>query len=249
MRSQTDGYAYVPPAAIADDRAIMTDADECRHLIRVVRKRRGDRVTFVDGAGWVYDGEIERVEPGAVLLHPIVRRRDETEPRVRIGLAPALIKGNRLDFVVEKATELGVDRIIPMRTARTVVDHDAAGGEARRARWQRLALSAMKQSLRSWLPPVAPVTGFADVIASASQYDLALIAWEGETDRGIASVLAERPRPNRVLLLIGPEGGFDEAEVADASRAQVYPVSLGRRRLRAETANLVALTVLMAALE
>lgn len=243
-----NGYCYVPPEAIVDDRAVLTDGEEYRHLVRVLRKRPGDRVTFVDGTGWVYDGEIEQVGPAAVGLR-VTRRRDETEPDVRVTLAPALLKGNRLDFVIEKATEIGVDGIVPMRTARTIVEQDAASGEARRARWQRLALSAMKQSLRSWLPPVAPVAEFSEVIARASAYDLAVIAWEGETLDGIPAALADRPRPRRVLVLVGPEGGFDRTEVDAARHAQVSPVSLGARRLRADTASLVALTVLMTALE
>lgn len=243
---QQEEYFYIPPGAIAQDHAIMTDRDECRHVTLALRKKPGDTVTFVDGEGWLYDGVIDRVDKKRIRIGSVIRRRDETEPRVRVTLAPALIKGVRLDTVVEKATELGVDEIRPMRTARTIVNPGAS--DSRQARWERIALSAMKQSLRSRLPVVWPVTAFHEVAQSAQAYDLALIAWEEERNRGLETITATDAPPQRVLLLIGPEGGFESDEIAAAHQAGIHPVSFGRRRFRADTASLVAVTLLMAAL-
>jgi 16S rRNA (uracil1498-N3)-methyltransferase len=226
----------------------MQDPDECRHLTRVLRKRPGDPVTFVDGKGWIYRGVIERLEPSVVHIGSVTRRPDDTGSGVRVTLAPALLKGPRLDGVVEKATELGVAGIMPMRTARTVVDRTTAGRDYRRERWQRIALSAMKQSLRARLPCITPVSDFDTVIRQAGGYDFALIAWEEEEQAGLKAIVAGRPLPSTVLVMVGPEGGFTAGEMVLAREANVHPVSLGRRRFRADTACIVMITLLMSAL-
>lgn len=244
--SQRTEYFYIPPKAVADDHALMTNRDERRHLIRVLRRRTGDGITFVDGEGQVYDGVIEKITPDAVRIGSVTCRRDDTEPLARVTLAPALIKGARLDTVVEKTTEIGIDEILPMRTARTIVGPDVS--TTRHERWQRIAMSAMKQSLRSRLPVVQPVLAFHEVIQRAAAYDLALIAWEEESIDGLEAVLTQGSQPDRVLLLIGPEGGFDAEEIVAAREHRIHPVSFGRRRFRADTASIIAVTVLMAAL-
>ena len=142
-----------------------------------------------------------------------------------------------------------------MRSARTVAGGRPAGGPAggpagqRLDRWRRIALSAMKQSLRARLPRIEPVTSMGDVVGTASSYDLALIAWEEEGERrpGLAAGLDATAR--RVLLMIGPEGGFAGEEIAMAREAGMVTVSLGRSRLRSDTAAIAGLALLMAALD
>lgn len=244
-------FSYVPPDRIRGNSAFITDKDEQHHLARALRKKPGDAVQFVDGEGWIYEGVLVRMKP-EIEVEIRDRRRDSETESPEVTLAPALLKGPRLDTVVEKATELGVAAILPMRSARTVAGGDGPSGQ-RLDRWRRIALSAMKQSLRARLPRIEPVTDLEDVVSSTSSYDLALIAWEEEEERrpGLASGLASGldAKARRVLLMIGPEGGFAGEEIAMAREAGMVTVSLGRSRLRSDTAAIAGLALLMAALE
>ncbi len=246
QQSHRDTYFYISPNAIGEHYALMTDRDERRHLLRTLRKRVGDPVTFVDGAGCVYDGVIERIDPDQIRIGVTSRELDADEPSVRVTLAPALLKGSRLDTVVEKVTELGVDEIWPVHTARTIIN--AGGSTAKIDRWQRIAMSAMKQSLRSRLTIVRPVQDFHAAIVHAKKYDLALIAWEKETQNGLETIKDLHEQADRVLLFIGPEGGFEIDEIEAARDVGIHSVSIGRRRFRADTAGIVAVTLLMTTL-
>ncbi len=243
-------FSYVPPERITGNAAFVSDKDEQHHLARALRKKPGDAVHFVDGEGWIYDGVLVRLKP-EIEIEIRDRRRDRETESPEVTLAPSLLKGTRLDTVVEKATELGVSAILPMRSARTVAGGRPAGGPAgqRLDRWRRIALSAMKQSLRARLPRIEPVTSMEDVVGTASSYDLALIAWEDEGKRrpGLAAGLDAKAR--RVLLMIGPEGGFAGEEIAMARESGMVTVSLGRSRLRSDTAAIAGLALIMAALD
>ncbi|MCY4545043.1 MAG: RsmE family RNA methyltransferase [Gemmatimonadetes bacterium] len=240
-------FSYVPPDRIVGNSAFVPDGDERNHLARALRKKPGDSVHFVDGEGWIYEGVLIRMKP-EVEIEILGRRRDGEGGSAEVTLVPSLLKGPRLDTVVEKATELGVAGIIPMRSSRTVAGGGEPGGQ-RLERWRRIALSAMKQSLRARLPRIDPVMSLQEVVGTASSYDLALIASEEERGRGpaLASGLVSEAR--RVLLMIGPEGGFAREELDLAREAGMQSVSLGRSRLRADTASIAGLALLMAALD
>lgn len=240
-------FSYVPPEHITENSAFVTDEDEQHHLARALRRKPGDAVQFVDGEGWIYDGVLVRMKP-EIEIEIRDRRRDRKTEAPEVTLAPSLLKGPRLDAVVEKATELGVSAILPMRSARTVAGGGGPAGQ-RLNRWRRIALSAMKQSLRARLPRIEPVANMGDVVGTAASYDLALIAWEEEGERcpGLAAGLDAKAM--RVLLMIGPEGGFAGEEIAMAREAGMVTVSLGRARLRSDTAAIAGLALLMAALD
>lgn len=239
-------FSYVPPEGITGNSAFVADKDEQRHLARALRKKPGDAVQFVDGEGWIYDGVLVSLKPDMV-IEIRDRRRDRETESPEVTLAPSLLKGTRLDAVVEKATELGVAVVLPMRSARTVAGGGLSG--QRLDRWRRIAQSAMKQSQRARLPRIEPVMSIKDVVGTASSYDVALIAWEeqGERRPGLATGLGGKAR--RVLLMIGPEGGFTAEEIAMAREAGMVTVSLGRSRLRSDTAAIAGLALLMASLD
>lgn len=240
-------YSYVPPERISGNAAFVSDADERNHLARALRKKPGDAVQFVDGEGWIYDGVLVRMKP-EIEIEILDRRRHSETESPEVTLAPSLLKGTRLDLVVEKATELGVVAILPMRSARTVAGGGEPGGQ-RLERWRRIARSAMKQSLRARLPRIAPVVSLGDIVGTASSYDLALIAWEEERERSPALARDLDPEARRVLLMVGPEGGFAREEIAIARETGMKTVSLGRARLRSDTASIAGLALLMAALD
>jgi len=240
-------FSYVPPDRIVGNSAFIPDGDERNHLARALRKKPGDSVHFVDGVGWIYEGVLIRMKP-EVEIEILDRRKDGEAESAEVTLVPSLLKGSRLDAVVEKATELGVAGIIPMRSSRTVAGGGEPGGQ-RLERWRRIALSAMKQSLRARLPRIVPVMSLQEVVGAASSYDLALIASEEERGRGPALASGLVAEARRVLLMIGPEGGFTREELDLAREAGMQSVSLGRARLRADTASIAGLALLMAALD
>ncbi len=215
---------------------------ELHHLRDLVRLDAGARVILIDPAGGgEFAGRVRSVTRERATIEidaPMVARA-----RVPIILAMALIRGPRMDFIVEKAVELGASEIWPIVAARSRMP---AIGAERLRRWNRLSAAAAKQSLAPAVPPVTMPRGFAELVAAPSPDATALICVPGA--RSMIAVLGEA-RPRRLILLCGPEGGFDEAELAAAERAGFIASGLGASRLRSETAALAALAVAAAALE
>jgi len=221
---------------------------------------RAPEAYAVQGQEWVV--EVARIG-GQVLYGTIVATyRQAVEPGVRVTVGQALLKGDKFDLVIQKCTELGCLDIVPLATRRSEVRLEAQRAEKRRARWQRIAREAAEQSRRTHQPLVHPVMElgrFLEALApERSQGELRLVAWERETQRGLREVMERlagaRPPAGdttpvgglrRVVLLIGPEGGLEEGEVELAVRAGFVPVSLGPRVLRAETASIAALTMVL----
>jgi 16S rRNA (uracil1498-N3)-methyltransferase len=224
---------FVHPEDITGDRLVFK-GDENRHLVRVLRKKTGDAVSAVDGRGRAYDVLIMKIGKGETTAEITGVREGTGEWDADLTLAQGLIKGNRFDWLVEKASEMGVSRIVPVSTANSVLK---ALTPHRITRLQKIALSAMKQSGRSVLPRVEAVTSFRDLLESSREYDVKVIAHPVSEAGPGASI----PTGCRILCLVGPEGGFESAEVEEALGSGFHPVSLGPSRLRAETAGIVIL--------
>ena len=216
---------------------------ELEHMRKVLRLGPGDRVTLFDDEGWEHEGVIRSYTDGRGEIKILNSCRPERESAVRITLAQAVGKGDKLDWVVEKATELGVAVIAPFLCKRTVPKLDGAAREKRASRWQRIALSAAKQSGRVRVPEILDVMDFSDLTRRPWPCDLKLIFWEKETARGLARLREEKARLDSLLLVIGPEGGFTPEEVAEAEQGGIQSVSMGRRILRTETAAVAALSL------
>ena len=235
-------YFYAPPENFSAHTVTLT-GDEHRHLVTVLRHKAGDRVTVVDGAGIAaIDSEIVAVGRTATHLKIHKRVRHRGEPFVHITLAPAIPKGSRFDWLVEKATEIGVSAFVPLLCKRGEV----LAGAGKIERWRHLAKAAMKQSCRSVWPAVSAPLRFADLCEKARGYNLALLAHENGGDP-----LQERSQdlpPRQVLLVIGPEGGFDESELALARESGFAFLGMGPRRLRSDTAAVVAVVKVLSAL-
>lgn len=221
-------FFYAPPRSI-EGGVIRIDGDEFTHLSHVMRRTPGDIIGVADGQGTAYTAEIAAIEKRMAVCtvrttHPMLR-----ESPVRVTLAAALLKNpSRYDFLIEKATEIGVSAVIPLITERTIPRH------ARTDRWQKLALAAMKQSGRCVLPAVHAPLAFSDLVERSDTFaDRRWIfhedAGEGTTAEGGAH-----------LVIIGPEGGFTDAEVARAATNGCAAIRLGPRRLRSETAAIAA---------
>jgi 16S rRNA (uracil1498-N3)-methyltransferase len=233
---------FVPATRIADGRARLTPAD-VRHL-RALRLAGGSRLTVVDDRGREHDAVVVRLGPrGAELEIRAARPGGCVTAGPPIVLLAGVLKGARMDVLVEKATELGVSRIVPVVTRFTVARprEDARG---RFERWRRIAIAATTQCGRPSVPAIASPTSFGAALDAELGTDaLGILFWEERRRMPLARIRADRPAPATLVVAVGPEGGFAASEVNDA-RARGFAVSgLGPRLLRAETAAIVALAL------
>jgi len=239
---------YFIPAGQWSERTVRITGSDARHLSAVLRARPGERIIAADGLGRAAVAVITRVSPDEVvagLEQPIA---ESGEPAVRVTVAQGLPKGDKMETVIRKGTEVGAVRFIPFVSRRTVVQLDERKEEKRLERWTRIAKEAAEQAHRGIVPEVAPVTGWRQLLDSAGRYAAAFICYEKEEAlqfrRHLAALKSRAPAPD-ILLIVGPEGGFAEEEALEAEAAGCLPVSLGRRVLRTETAALVALSCIL----
>ena len=239
----------VPPKQIRGSTITLDDPQELHHLRAVLRLKPGDRLICFDGQGSEYLGTIDRQTSQQVVIRIENQLRLSTEQDpLTLWLVQALPKSARFDWVVQKATELGVSRISPLITQRTIVRPSSAGAEAKRTRWQRIAQAAAKQCRRATIPTVDAPRRFEEVVTAFSSDSLVLIPTLESSTIPIGQVLKAASRVTEVVILIGPEGDFTADEVALAKAHGAQPVSLGPLTLRAETAALASLAVVRYAL-
>ena len=223
-------------------------ADDARKLATVLRKRSGDRVQVVDSGGVAFGAtlDVERPDGHAARVRATLDERldrGDVETALRVTIAQAVPKGQKMDLVVEKATELGAHAIVPVRSAR-VIGHDTSAGKVER--WRRIAKSAAQQSGRLRVPGVADVHDWDALLATFVHYDRVFVPWELAESAPLRDVFErELGGAGGVLVVIGPEGGFSADEVERARSAGALAISLGRRILRTETAALVVLAALL----
>ena len=226
-------------AALGNGAGLELAGEQARYLGRVLRARVGDRISVFNGDDGEWSAEILAITKGTVRLALIGPVPNEAESPLKVHLVQGISRGERMDFVVQKATELGVKRITPVLTDYGVVRLDGRRAEKRRVHWQRIAESACEQCGRVRPPlvdaPIALNRWFGEFSGDSTQYVL---------QPGAGKPLDDNQAPTtKVCLLIGPEGGFSDREYGDAAAAGFDAVSLGPRVLRTETAAVTALTI------
>ena len=232
---------FVPPGAV-EGVEVSLPPHLARRLSSVLRLKRGDRVVLADGRGRDYEAEITALTPRSGTAAVVVERPSPPEPRVELVLYQSLVRAQCFELVLEKGTELGVARFVPLVGGRAQVK--AEGGSQRAERWRRIVTEAAEQCGRGRIPAVERPVEFAQAVRSAP--GLRILPWEGERSRSLRAALrATRPKPKAVSLFIGPEGGFSAEEAALAREAGCVAVSLGRRILRSETAGIVVAALVM----
>jgi 16S rRNA (uracil1498-N3)-methyltransferase len=238
---------FVPPETLAQSPIVLT-GELAHQLGRVLRLRPGDEIVLLDGAGAACRARLERLTALQVIATPLEYWRPNTEPRVEITLYQALPKAKRWDWVLQKATELGVSAIVPLLT-RHVVAHPGERDEHKLTRWRQIVREAAEQSGRARLPEVWPVTPWEAACLPPPPGTLSLIAALSPTAGPLSVILGELASPPAaVRLYIGPEGDFAPDELALAQEVGIQPITLGPRVLRTETAPIVALSALLYAL-
>lgn len=219
---------------------VQIDGTDAHRILHVLRLRQGDRIEIIDSATHAFEAEI--VESDGVRARLLGEAAQRDQRTVRIDVAQALPKAQKMDYVVEKATELGAVAILPFVSERGVAREASA---ARLSRWRRIARSASEQSGRRDVPAVTAPLTFDELLARFCAYDLVLFAWENVDLQPFRLRLRDLLRDARnILVVVGPEGGFshDEAEAAHSAGAEL--VSLGPNILRTETAALVLIAIL-----
>ena len=236
---------YVKPQHVRGDQLRLVD-EEVHHLTRVMRKQPGDLVWAVDGLGTAYQISIVSVSKNEVLGHIVKTRRRIGEPVAEITLAQGILKGDRFDFLVEKATEIGVRKIIPVFSEKS----EAVAGPQKITRWTRVAMAAMKQSGRCLLPEITEAAALDRVLIMGSNYHQRIIAHQGKGSLSGSLIRKNKGSllTQKILMVIGPAGGFSDKEVRLARENGFQPVGLGPRRLRSETAGIVLSTIVLSQL-
>jgi len=210
------------------------------HIARVLRLRAGDALTLFNGRGGEYGGSVAQIRRDTVLVSVLERREAERESPFQLTLAQGISRGERMDWVVQKATELGVSRVVPLFTERSVVQLDERQASRKLQHWRSIAIAACEQSGRNRLPEISQPVGLYDLLAPPTPGGVALLL-SPTASRRMADLSTAG---SGATVLIGPEGGLAEVEQEAAIKAGYMPVRLGPRVLRTETAAVCALTVL-----
>lgn len=213
--------------------------EDVSHISKVLRMSAGEEIVVCDGEGNDYNAVITSISKTEVVAEIIGKYICDAEPCVNVTLYQALPKQGKMEYIIQKTTELGINKIVPVYTKRCVVKPSD-----KTERWQKVAESAAKQSGRGIIPEILPTVSFNEAVEQMKDFDLALMPYECEEDGKLKNVLKSCEYKN-ISIFIGPEGGFDLKEVEDAKNLGVKTVTLGKRILRTETAASAVLPIIM----
>lgn len=218
--------------------------EDAHHITKVLRMKIDEQLVICDCQGNDYICKIESLQKDCVCCKIIETVKSLGEAKADVALYMALPKGDKMDFIIQKAVELGAKKIVPYIAKRSVSRPDEKSMRKKCDRWRKIAKEAAMQSGRGIIPEVCDVINYKDAVKQAGKYQFSLFLYENEQDTSIKSVLSGKEILSAALI-IGPEGGFDESEVKIAIDNNMQSVSLGKRILRCETAPLVALSIVM----
>lgn len=234
---------FVNKEKIEENRIIIDGAD-AHHIARSLRMAEGDKTVVCDGEGKEYLCRLVRIRDEECVCDIVEEKESASESPISITLCMAYPKGDKLETVIQKAVELGADRIIPFESSRCIKRPKAEKAEKQTARLQRIAEEAAKQCGRAKIPTVSQATSYKAMLDEATDSALALLCYESEEGLTIKSVLSGKKAPASISVIVGSEGGFSAEEVAEAKAAGCISVSLGERILRCETAPSYALAAI-----
>lgn len=235
---------FVEPSQIGEKEIVITGPD-VNHIRNVLRMRAGEELLAADGQGSEYRCILRELQDSEIRAEICRKLSGSAELPSRITLFQGLPKSDKMDLIIQKCVELGVFRIVPVTTKRTVVKLDAKKEESRRKRWTAVSESAAKQSGRGIIPEISGVQSFREAVEEAGELDVCLIPYEkAENMARTREILSGIPAGASIGVFIGPEGGFEEEEVRETMEAGARPITLGRRILRTETAGMAVLAML-----
>jgi 16S rRNA (uracil1498-N3)-methyltransferase len=231
---------FINAEDIVETEAIIR-GDLFHHLATVLRMRHGDHLILADGKGTDYMATIEAIDPDKITASIKVIASSSTK-FLTISLLQALPKGDKIEVILQKCTELGATEFTPLVAERSIPKISSDKEVSRRDRWQKIVAEAARQCQRHDIPPVHPIVSFKEALTANG--DLKLLLWEKEEVRTLREELECHEKPEKVAILIGPEGGLTDKEAQQAIAAGFVPVTLGARILRTETAGMAVIAVL-----
>ncbi|HUU51213.1 MAG TPA: 16S rRNA (uracil(1498)-N(3))-methyltransferase [Nitrospinota bacterium] len=234
---------FIKPENIKRNTITLSNEDVTR-IRRVLRCKKGDCIKVLDGKGGEYLVQIEKIDPNIVKGRILERTFIKNIPDVSVVMGQGIPKGSKMDLIVQKATELGVDKIIPLITERTVVKINNQSSYKKIERWRRIAKGSSEQSCRSFVPEISHVMDLYHFFSKYRDADTKLILWEEEKNIRFRDRLRNIDKIKELILVIGPEGGFSKKEIKRAEDEGFVSVGLGFSILRTETAPLVTLSVI-----
>jgi 16S rRNA (uracil1498-N3)-methyltransferase len=237
-------YFFIKQSDLADSKAVVKGSD-AHHIKNVLRLKIGDEIGLFDGTGLNYETRIVTLLPKSVEVSIIRSFPSTTESNVQITVAQALLKDRKMDLLVRQLTELGITRWIPFIAKRSVPRPDKKRLFTRTERWKKIAKEALKQCKRCCSPEIGTTVSFAEVLTLGNDSDLKIVFWEEESKPVNKDLQVSNSKPpEKIFILLGPEGGFTLKEVENAKASGFITASLGPRILRAETATIAACTLL-----
>ncbi|MDQ6421130.1 RsmE family RNA methyltransferase [Paenibacillus sp. LHD-117] len=239
--------------------AVTITGEDAHHALRVMRMKPGDKIIVSDGESRTVLASVTELIPQAMKADILEKLPQDSEPAWSVSIAQGLPKGDKMELVIQKGTEIGAAEFLPFESERIVVQYDAKKESKRLERWGKIAKEAAEQSHRHRIPAIGPVRSWKELLATIPDYDLAVFCYEREGDAaqgvGIGAALRkfregkllslEEGRTPSVLIIVGPEGGFTDREAAEADAAGAVVAGLGKRILRTETAGIVGLTCVL----
>ncbi|AIQ13975.1 RsmE family RNA methyltransferase [Paenibacillus durus] len=226
--------------------SVSIGGEDARHIARVMRGKAGDKLIVSDGVSREALAEIALIGEGVVTVSIIENMPMTQEPRVKITVAQSLPKGDKMEIVIQKCTEIGAAAFLPFLSERTIVQYDERKESKRLERWRKIAKEAAEQAHRNIVPEVAAPLPWKQLLKAVNRYDAVYFCYEKEEGLQLRSAVAPwaaqlgTADKASVLVIVGPEGGFSENECREAEEAGAVSVGLGKRILRCETAGMVA---------
>jgi len=240
-------HRFVVEPANIEGNSIKITGDDLKHLRQVLRLEAGDKIGVFDGLGMEYEAVLTDVDKDRAYAEIISSFRSDTEPSVKLTLFQGLPKGDKIDLIIQKSVELGVYRVVPVITERTVVQLDPKQSRKKTERWQRIAKEAAKQCHRAYIPEISEPVEFDEVLKKTREFDAAVMLYENEEKKCLKELLKcyTINKIGNVALLIGSEGGFSNEEAEKCKIAGFDIAGLGKRILRSETAAITAISIIM----
>lgn len=234
---------FIDERNFLDDKIVLRREDY-HHLKKVLRTRVGEQIEFCDGMGSDYLGILDQYLDDQAVFKVLKKWINESEPPLEVVLYQGLPKSDKMDLIIQKSVELGVTKIVPLEAKRSVVRLEGKEVSKKIDRWNKISKEASKQCGRGIIPEVCKPLAWSEALELVKDTDLSLIPYENQKEKSLKGILRETSA-KKIAIFIGPEGGFDESEIDKAIKNRVFPVSLGPRILRTESAGFTILSILM----
>lgn len=244
-KSESMAKFFVDPKQIQNESIQIQNSQDIIHIKNVLRLGKKDKLWISDGQQMEYECIIEDIEQNEIHVKILNRYRSDSEPAIHVTLFQGLPKSDKLEWIIQKAVELGVHQIVPMITERTVVKiSDPQKIKKKWERWNKIGESAAKQSGRGKIPSISLPVSYQEALWLGKELDHAIIPYEKEENETLKHILPV-PLQQSIGIFIGPEGGFTFEEIQRAKEQNIVPITLGKRILRTETAGLAVLSIIM----